>query len=128
VTKFLAEQGADVKASKNDGWTPLHKAGENGHAEATKFLAEQGADVKASNNDGWTPLHGAAWKLSLRDLRKEDFNEAEHLGPSDSTGKSMEEKSQSVLLNESKRLSQKRTFRQLQRENMSIRGLSLESK
>jgi ankyrin repeat domain-containing protein 50 len=36
VVKFLAEQGADVKAKENDGWTLLHRTAGNGHVEVVK--------------------------------------------------------------------------------------------
>jgi ankyrin repeat protein len=55
----LIDQGADVHAKSYRGWTPLHRACVNGHAEVVKALLEKGADVHAKANDGKTPLHRA---------------------------------------------------------------------
>jgi hypothetical protein len=53
------DQGADVHAKSNGGWTPLHYACLYGHAEVVKVLLEKGANVHAKTNSGWTPLHSA---------------------------------------------------------------------
>jgi ankyrin repeat protein len=55
----LIDQGMDLHAKDSLGYTPLHNACKNCHAEVVKALLEKGADVHAKNNDGWTPLHYA---------------------------------------------------------------------
>jgi hypothetical protein len=55
----LIDQGADVHAKDNDGWTPLHIACMNGHAEVVKALLEKGAEMHAKSNSGYTPLRCA---------------------------------------------------------------------
>ena len=51
----LVQRGADVKAKKNDGKTPLHEASRNNAIEAAKLLIERGADVEAKDNEGNMP-------------------------------------------------------------------------
>ena len=53
----LIDQGADLHAKDNIGYTPLHYACRNGHAEVVKALLEKGADVHTKTTDGYTPLH-----------------------------------------------------------------------
>ncbi|WKT53744.1 Ankyrin repeat [Fusarium oxysporum f. sp. vasinfectum] len=60
VVKMLLEKGVDARAADTDGWTPLHRASENGHWEIAKMLLEKGADARAANVDGLTPLHLAS--------------------------------------------------------------------
>jgi len=38
------------------GWTPLHKAADNGQKEIAELLIAAGADVNAKMSKGWTPL------------------------------------------------------------------------
>jgi hypothetical protein len=47
----LIDQGADLHAKNNDGWTPLYGACE-GKAEVVKALLEKGADVHTIHNGG----------------------------------------------------------------------------
>jgi len=56
----LVEEGADVNARDNIGYTPLHYAASYGHLDVARLLLEEGADVNARDNAGWTPLHWAA--------------------------------------------------------------------
>ncbi len=43
-----------------DGFTPLHRAAQEGHKELAELLLAKGADVNAKTTDGATPLHRAA--------------------------------------------------------------------
>ena len=41
------------------GWTPLHRAADEGYKETVELLIAKGADVNAKNKDGETPLDTA---------------------------------------------------------------------
>lgn len=57
AVQFLLEHGADVKAQRDDFWTPLHLAVNNDEFLAARILLEFGADVNSRNCDDHTPLH-----------------------------------------------------------------------
>jgi ankyrin repeat protein len=66
VIKVFVEKGADVKATDQDGDTPLHWAAANGHSDVVKYLVEEkGTNVKVGDKDGYTPLHRAAANSKL---------------------------------------------------------------
>ena len=52
VVLALIDQGADVNAPINGGWTPLHLALGNGHTVVAVAVIDKGADVNARNNNG----------------------------------------------------------------------------
>ena len=54
--KSLLDNGADVSARNNFGWTPLICGCYYGHTEVVRLLLDNGADVNARNNDGQTAL------------------------------------------------------------------------
>ena len=58
--KALVEQGANVDAKDELGWTPLYWAACLGRTEVAKFLVANGASVQVVANDGVTPLLQAA--------------------------------------------------------------------
>ncbi len=45
----------------DQGWTPLHEAGNKGQIAAVRFLAGKGVSLDARSADGSTPLHLACW-------------------------------------------------------------------
>jgi ankyrin repeat protein len=57
AVQFLLQHGADVNATRDDLWTPLHLAFHVGKLKAARILLEHHADVNARNDDGQTPLH-----------------------------------------------------------------------
>ena len=59
--RTLLAAGADVDAADASGFTPLHVAAAQGHADAVKALLAAGADIEAVTDKGHTPLHAAAW-------------------------------------------------------------------
>jgi ankyrin repeat protein len=61
ITELLIAKGADVDA-KDDGWTPLHAAVDEGHKEVVELLITKGADVNAKDKRGSTSLFFAATK------------------------------------------------------------------
>ena len=57
---LLLDRGAEVNGKDNSGWTPLHYAAWDGHADVAALLLDRGAEVNVKTIDGWTPLHYAA--------------------------------------------------------------------
>lgn len=53
-------EGLDEQHRDNSGWTPLHYATFEGHAEVCTALLEAGARVDEADNDGKGPLMLAA--------------------------------------------------------------------
>ncbi|RYG43311.1 hypothetical protein EON68_00610 [archaeon] len=51
---------ADLSAKDKEGWTPVHCAAANGHADTLRALIEAGANVDAADNHGLSPLREAA--------------------------------------------------------------------
>ena len=57
--RTLLAAGADVDAADASGFTPLHVAAAQGHADAVKALLAAGAYPEAETEGGVTPLHAA---------------------------------------------------------------------
>lgn len=57
---YLIENGADVDASDDEGWTGLHWAANNGHVELVKLLLKNSADVSLIDQNGRTAKSLAA--------------------------------------------------------------------
>lgn len=57
VVSILDKEPLLVNCKDSDGYTPLHRASYNGHANVVRVLLQRGADVDARTEDGWQPLH-----------------------------------------------------------------------
>lgn len=56
------EEGMNVDAVDEDGWTLLHFAAAEGSVKCLRVLVQRGADVTKEEVRKWTPLHyAAAW-------------------------------------------------------------------
>jgi ankyrin repeat protein len=55
--KSLIDDGANVNARSDYGFTPLHFAAARGDYEVVQFLLDHGADPTVRSHDGNTPLH-----------------------------------------------------------------------
>jgi ankyrin repeat protein len=60
VVQLLLENGEEVSARSNDGYTPLHCAALICHEALVLVLLAKGAEVSARSTNGLTPLHCAA--------------------------------------------------------------------
>ena len=58
--RTLLNQGADINARVENGYTPLHWAARYGHIEAVRVLLKAGALINARDEKERTPLHYAA--------------------------------------------------------------------
>jgi ankyrin repeat protein len=56
MARLLVENGAQVNAVQQGGWTPLHEAADKNQLETADLLLSNGADPDAANDDGLTPL------------------------------------------------------------------------
>lgn len=60
TVRTLIEAGADLSARDKEGWTPVHCAAANGHADTLRALISAGAVVDCVDNHGLSPLREAA--------------------------------------------------------------------
>lgn len=60
VVKRCLNEGADVNARYDNGWTPLLVVSQFGYTEVARLLIEYGANIEAKNKYGVTPLHLAS--------------------------------------------------------------------
>jgi ankyrin repeat protein len=55
----LLQAGADFHSQRENGWSSLHHAAYERHADVVRMLVEAGASVNSRNNAGETPLSWA---------------------------------------------------------------------
>ncbi|HUJ39474.1 MAG TPA: ankyrin repeat domain-containing protein [Candidatus Acidoferrales bacterium] len=55
IARALIAAGADVNATQQGGWTPLHAAALHGNLPLVRLLLEAGAAAEATNDTGQTP-------------------------------------------------------------------------
>ena len=60
AVQLLLEEGTNMEAADQDGWTPLRGASRNGHVEVVRLLLEKGADVDAADKVGRASLYEAS--------------------------------------------------------------------
>ncbi|NXU51918.1 PPR27 phosphatase, partial [Turnix velox] len=53
--QLLVKHGADIHQRDEQGWTPLHMACSDGHADIARYLMSLGASAEATTDDGETP-------------------------------------------------------------------------
>ncbi|XP_065708102.1 protein phosphatase 1 regulatory subunit 27 [Patagioenas fasciata] len=53
--QLLVKYGADIHQKDEDGWTPLHMACSDGHADIARYLISLGASLEATTDAGDKP-------------------------------------------------------------------------
>jgi hypothetical protein len=67
VADFLSREEQLLRAADHQGFTALHWAAFNGHAEMVDLLIGKGADIEARNIFGGTVLGGTLWAVTNGD-------------------------------------------------------------
>ena len=68
--KKLVTKASEINASvPSSGYTALHHAAKEGHAEIVEFLVESGANFTLETRKGFTPLHLAVKYANLAELK-----------------------------------------------------------
>ena len=67
VADFLSSERDLLRAADNQGFTALHWAAFNGHADMVDLLIRKGADLQARNTYGGTVLGGTLWSVANND-------------------------------------------------------------
>jgi ankyrin repeat protein len=97
LVQTLLDRGASV--NRVGGWTPLHYAATNGHADIVKLFLQKGARVNVLTSAGVTPLYMAARRPSrevvmmlLKAGAFRDLCNDQGLSPADAAKKAGDEK------------------------------------
>lgn len=69
LPEYLLENGAELDACDEEGWTALMTSASFKHFDMMRFLVEKGANIHARANWGYTVLFYAVIKGSLADVR-----------------------------------------------------------
>ncbi len=56
IIEYLLDNGADINAKNNYGWTALIWASRNGHKDIVKLLLDNNADINVQHNNGFKAL------------------------------------------------------------------------
>jgi ankyrin repeat protein len=56
LIEYLIENGADIEAKSDGGWTPLHSQAYSGQKDGVELLLEHGANIDAKHAFDMTPL------------------------------------------------------------------------
>ena len=60
IKTLYKEKGREMlRHTDDDGYTALHRASYNNHADIVQYLLKKGADIHATTAEGWMPLHSA---------------------------------------------------------------------
>ncbi len=86
VLSMYLERGVDINAAGDNGYTALHVAAVEGHANVAEFLLANGADANAANINDHTPLHFAVLE-GHQDVVEVLLANGAHVNPRDWEGK-----------------------------------------
>ncbi len=59
--RLLLDQGIDVNAKNEKGWTALHLAAHQGHKDIVELLIKSGANVNQKIQSCWDPQKYSRW-------------------------------------------------------------------